>query len=251
MSLINNFIQYCYEQGWSQTIYSSIIIVNYVVQFVFLMFYCKHFGLSRRKTFLAQLIIYPVMYYLMLILAWIENGFTNWGANNIVRAFVYVPLIDLAVAKLLKIKKETLFDLSAPCMAFDQALGHTVCPFAGCCFGYPSSWGVWNPVHGDIRFPSQWLECLVALVIFVYILVYAKKKDYKTDGLCFPIFLVLFGGTRFFLEFLRDNDKLIGNISNLAFHALFMVVVGAIWLFVHAEKENEKKRKAANKQQKR
>ena len=39
--------------------------------------------------------------------------------------------------------------------------------------------------------------------------------------------LMLFGGTRFFLEFLRDNEKVLWGCSALAFHALLMLFVGA------------------------
>ena len=39
--------------------------------------------------------------------------------------------------------------------------------------------------------------------------------------------LMLFGGTRFFLEFLRDNEKIFRGCSALAFHALLMAIAGA------------------------
>lgn len=241
MNAINQMLHFCYDQGWSQTIYLSVVLANYAIQLVFLLFYRKKYDISAGRIILAQLFIYPVAYLWMLVLAWIENGFTNWGANNIVRLFVYAPLINAIAAKMTKIPVNKLNDISAPCYAFDQAFGHTVCPFVGCCCGYPSTWGVWNPVNNDIRFPNQWLECLVAFGIWIYLLVYAKKTEYKADGSCYARFLVLFGGTRFFLEFLRDNDKLILGISNLAMHALFMVVVGAIWLLYLFEKDNRRK----------
>ena len=251
MEWVNQVIRYCYDQGWSNTIYSSIILINYAIQFVFLMIYRKKYGVSAWRIFIAQLIIYPVSYYLMLVLAWIENGFTNWGANNIVRLFVYVPLVDYVVAKFVRIPAGKLIDISAPCMALDQAIGHTVCPFVGCCCGYTCSWGVWNPATNDLRFPNQWLECLVALIIAIYLLHSAKKENYAGTGRIYALFLVTFGTTRFFLEFLRDNEKLVMGISNLAFHALFMAVVGAVWIFVLAEKEREDRRKAGIRQQKR
>ena len=250
MTAINELIRFCYDRGWSQTLYLSVVLVNYLIQIVFLLIYRKKYDLSVGKILLAQLFIYPVAYLWMLVLAWVENGFTNWGANNIVRLFVYVPLINLLAAKLTKIPVNKLNDISAPCYAFDQAFGHIVCPLVGCCCGYPSSWGVWNPTTNDIRFPNQWLECLVALCIWFFLLGYAKKKSYKADGSCYALFLVLFGVTRFFLEFLRDNNKLFLGISNLALHALFMVVVGTIWLFFLAEKEKESKRKAEITQRK-
>ena len=70
----------------------------------------------------------------------------------------------------------------------------------------------------------------------------AKKRNYVPDGLEYPVMLVLFGSTRFLFEFLRDNEKMFWGISNLAIHALFMFVVGIIWIIV-AKKKSETKLK--------
>ena len=64
----------------------------------------------------------------------------------------------------------------------------------------------------------------------------AKKQDYRVTGRMYPIFLLLFGGTRFFLEFLRLNCKVFWGVSDLALWALAMVVIGAVWLIVDRRK---------------
>ena len=63
-----------------------------------------------------------------------------------------------------------------------------------------------------------------------------------------PIMLMLFGFTRFFWEFFRDNEKLWMGCSSLAFHALFMGIVGLMMYVVirihnrrQAEKQAQKK----------
>ena len=71
----------------------------------------------------------------------------------------------------------------------------------------------------------------------------AKKENYAGTGKVYAMFLLTFGGTRFLLEFLRDNDKLILGVSNLALHALFMVLVGTVWLMVLYEKDQQKELK--------
>ena len=84
----------------------------------------------------------------------------------------------------------------------------------------------------DIRFPIQPIEALTAVAIVVFLFVRSKKKQYEPDGYEYPLMLVLFGSTRFLFEFLRDNDKMFWGISNLAIHALFMFVVGLIWIII-------------------
>lgn len=251
MTLINECIQFCYQQGWSAIIYDAIVVVAFVVQLVFLAFYRKNYGISLAKACISVVLIYSAGYFWMLVLTWIENGFKNWGANNIVRVYVYMPLICAAVSKVLRVPGKVLSDYIAPSMALQQFVGHSVCPVAGCCYGYPCDWGVWNPVKETRLFPIQWLECLVALAIVIWLLRQAKKEKYAGSGKIYAMLLITFGYTRFFLEFLRDNNKLVLGISNLAFHALFMALVGTVWIFVLAEKEKENKRKAGMIRQKR
>lgn len=232
MTMINDFLRFCYEQGWSKGIYDGIVVVAFVAQLIFLIFYREKYKITLVRAIVTVFIVYPIAYFWMLVLTWMENGFKGWGSNNIVRLYVYVPLISVATAKFLKVPSGKMIDYLAPSMALQQVIGHSVCPFAGCCRGYACSWGVWNPITETRLFPNQWLECVVAAIILVYLLRLAKREKYAGTGKVYAMFLVTFGGTRFLLEFLRDNDKLFLGISNLAFHALFMVLVGTIWLMV-------------------
>ena len=44
--------------------------------------------------------------------------------------------------------------------------------------------------------------------------------------------LMLFGYTRFFFEFARNNEKLFWGISELALHALLAGIVGTVSYFI-------------------
>ena len=238
--MINDLIRYCYEQGWSGFIYTGGALFTMAFQFFFLLIYKKKYGITLKKFIILFFISTPLQYFSMFFLAWMENGFQNWGANNIVRAFVYFPLFFALAAIIAKEPANKVIDYAAPSQALNQAIGHLVCPFAGCCQGYPCAWGIWNPVTETRVFPNQWLECIVALIIFVYLLHLAKKENYAGTGKVYALFLITFGSTRFLLEFLRDNEKLLLGISGLALHALFMVIVGTAWMMVLNEKEKPK-----------
>lgn len=230
--MINDLLRFCYEKGWSDAIYDSNLIITLAAHVIFLLLYRKKYNISLRQSIVAIVLIYPIAYVLMLTLAWIESGFQYWGAINYVRICVYIPLIAFGVAKLVRLPFGRIVDYLAPSMALQKALGHLVCPFVGCCHGYACSWGIWNPIK-DVRvFPNQWLESFVAFAIVWYLLRLAKKEKYTGRGKVYITFLLIYGSTRFLLEFLRDNDKLLLGVSNLALHALFMVFVGAIWLMV-------------------
>lgn len=83
------------------------------------------------------------------------------------------------------------------------------------------------------------MTIFAALLIFLVCVILAKKKAYPVDGRMYPVFLILFGGTRFFLEFLRLNVKVFWGISVLALWALLMVVVGIVWLVREKKKDPE------------
>lgn len=76
------------------------------------------------------------------------------------------------------------------------------------------------------------IESLITWLSIGYLLIRAKKRSYVPDGLEFPIMLALFGSTRFICEFYRDNTKIWLGCSSLAFHALFMAVVGIVMIIV-------------------
>ena len=118
----------------------------------------------------------------------------------------------------------------ATSLPLSHGIGHIACLFKGCCSGYAVAWGVFNPTSGTYTFPVQLVEAIVYLAITAILIVRSHKNDYVADDKQFPLMLVMCGGARFILEFLRDNDKIFLGCSDLSFHALCMVVVGVIWL---------------------
>ena len=239
---MNDLIRLIFSSGLSKAFYDTFFVLGFLSVLVGLLWYGKKLKFPPWKIALTVCTVYPLVVLWMFIMFWMESGFTTWGGNNIVRIFVYVPLIGLPVAKLLKLDtKKTLALLSfAPLLV--HGMSHFGCIFAGCCQGYPSSFGIYNPIFQDIRFPIQPIEAVTAVAIVVFLLWRAKKKHYEPDGYEYPLMLVLFGSTRFMFEFLRDNEKIFWGISNLAIHALFMFVVGLIWIFIYHKRRDASKK---------
>jgi prolipoprotein diacylglyceryltransferase len=246
-------IQFVNAKGWDAEIYYAFVIAAYFVQILFLLQYRKQYDISFGKSVLIISIVYPVGYILCVTIAWIESGFTRWGVMNIVRLYAFLPLITVPLAKLLKMPVWKVTDFMAPGLALESAVAHAACPFEGCCHGYTCEWGVWNPNTGTTLFPIQWLECFVAFLIFLGLVRYTKVSGKKGTGRVFFWLLISFGSTRFLLEFLRDNHKVIGGISNLALYAAFMTIVGLVglWVLSHLDEkarfEAEKRKKFAKK----
>lgn len=149
----------------------------------------------------------------------------------------------MGYARLLKDDWRRMLDFMTPAFPLTQAVAKISCCFVGCCFGYPAEHGIWNPIFSETLFPVQLLEAAVALAVCIACVMIAKKQDHRVTGRMYPVFLILFGGTRFFLEFLRLNPKRLWGISDLALWALLMVLVGTVWLLRGRNRKRRRKEK--------
>ena len=118
------------------------------------------------------------------------------------------------------------------------------CFLGGCCYGIPYEGpfavifpeGV-NELGGVSVFPVQIAESLVAFIIAIAIVLLVKAEKLKHPV---PFYLVVYGLSRFFLEFLRyHNGKTLG-IAHL--YAVLCVLAGCIVLFILRRKENGRER---------
>lgn len=234
---MNAFVELIAQNNMSKLLYDIFFALGFVFVFLCVFYLGMKMKIKAWKTAIVVLTVYPAVVLWMFVLYWIETGF--FGGNNIVRVFVYVPLITYPVAKLLKIPFKEALSMVALGPVAVHGVSHLGCMFEGCCHGYIQQWGLYNRTTGCLHFPTQPIEAIIALLILAYLLIRAKKRKYVPDGLEYPIMLMVFGSTRFLCEFLRDNEKLIWGISNLAFHALFMFVVGMIWIIVAKRKKKK------------
>jgi len=167
----------------------------------------------------------------MNIVMWANSGFREFGDRNVAVVFVYIPVIAWLLSKIFRERYEAVSDQLAFTAMLMYGFGRWGCVFFGCCYGYPCSWGIYNPWKDAYLFPVAILESVIALTLVGVLLYLSKKQNYKPTGRLLPILLTVYGILRFFIEFLHDNEKVLFGCSKLAFHALFMAIVGAIlWM---------------------
>ncbi|MBR4768657.1 MAG: prolipoprotein diacylglyceryl transferase [Lachnospiraceae bacterium] len=226
------------QAGLSGLFYNIFFFGGFVGLTIYNISVARNYGLSILKAIILTVLVYAASVGWMFVLFWIFTG--RWGGNNIVRIFIWVPVFALPVAMLLKIKWLTACDFISPCLCINHGIAHLGCIFAGCCHSFRWDNGVFNPQLHYKTFPIQPIEAIVAIFIAVFIAIREKRKNYQTDGLSIPIMLMMFGYSRFLLEFARDNEKLFWNISELALHALLAGIVGTVSYFI-VKKYNQKK----------
>ena len=153
--------------------------------------------------------------------------------------FVWVPLLAVGLSRMFKVDWTAECCIHAASLPLSHGIGHIACLFKGCCSGYAASWGVYNPRCDGITFPIQLIESLASLTIAIILMVRTYKNNYVASEKEYPLMLVMYGGVRFVLEFFRDNEKIVLGCSGLAFHALFMLLVGIVWLVRIKKKAEE------------
>lgn len=227
---MKNILTVIYSGGYAGLFYYGFHVLGFLGVGLFVARNAPKMGISKKTAVLTVAVVYPLLYLWNMVICWVEHGFTNFGSNNIVRLFVYLPLALYPASKVNKVPYTRLCQLIAPVPCIAHGISHLGCVFEGCCRGYPCPWGLYNVYTQERCFPSQWLEAFVALAIVGMLQIRSRKRNWGLDSRAMPLMLFSFGGTRFFLEFLRDNTKLFWNISDLALHALFCALVGGVWL---------------------
>ena len=142
--------------------------------------------------------------------------------------------LAVAIAKWrLGIRRST-GDLFALALPAGEAVGRIGCFFNGCCYGVPShvAWAVYQ--HGAWRHPAQLYSALAAAAIFGTL--FALRDRMLREGDLFKLYLVLYGASRFGLEFLRERNLAFGGLSLAQWVCLEMAMVASLALVVSSRR---------------
>lgn len=150
------------------------------------------------------------------------RAFSGGDVNYFGTALVS-PLIFLFLCYALKIAPFEHLDLFTPAYALALFFFKTACLTHGCCEGIVCSFGYVLEGETVRRFPIQALEMLFALLIFLFLLRYRKKAKPCTMR---PMFLILYSATRFFAEFLRVDEIMVGALDVYQLLSLAGLVIG-------------------------
>ena len=136
-------------------------------------------------------------------------------------------LAAVIAKKRMGIKRST-GDLFALALPAGEAVGRIGCFFNGCCYGtvYNGPLAVYQ--HGAWRQPAQFYSSAAALLTFVALLLLRNRMPKEGD--LFKLYLVLFGVTRFGLEFIRERPLVLGDLSLMQIVCLELFAAGLVAL---------------------
>lgn len=189
--------------------------------------------LLRRKTFpQVQIWKYPLISILLtfagvagaMLMHFVESG--HFGGTSFFGAILFVPVLMLP-ALLLRVPYGTLMALCAPAECLMLAFMKVDCLISDCCIGK------YLPAL-DFQFPSQIVEMLTALVIMLILL--QLERNPKNRNTLYAYYLLLYGATRFVLNWFRYGIKpFVWILPAGNFWSIVAIVFGLLWLAVEAK----------------
>ncbi len=151
-------------------------------------------------------------------------------------------VVALVLARRYGLAMWTTADLFAPGIALGHVIGRFGCLLAGCCYGTPTSmpWGITftNPVAatnvgtplGIPLHPTQLYDAGAELLI-LFVLLLTERRGRPFAGRTFWLYIVLYGLSRFVIEFFRGDDRgILMGVSTSQFVSLIAVPVAVAML---------------------
>ena len=130
-------------------------------------------------------------------------------------------------------------DACAPAIALGQAIGRLGCQAAGdgdwgtettlpWGMAYPYAVVGWDKPPGVRVHPTPLYEAAAYAAIFA--LLWRRRREPAPDGTSLALYLVLSGTTRFLVEFVRVNPRVVFGLTEAQLVSLALIVIGAWWL---------------------
>ena len=220
-------------------IYYGFHILGFIASLCYLYWVFPKYQVNRFRGFGLAACTYLTAYALMLVLFWIITG--SFGGQNVIRIFLFLPLILWLYANTFDVDFKKSLDFAAPVLCIAQAFGKIGCTISGCCESrWQVSWGVYNPYTETRLFPVQIAEGITAFIIAIAVILIAARKNFRSGGRTMAWMWVMFGPTRVIWEFFRANEKLFWGLSELSLWSIALTVAGVIWLSLDKRQGDEK-----------
>jgi phosphatidylglycerol:prolipoprotein diacylglycerol transferase len=166
----------------------------------------------------------------------------SWRAAGV----YYAGFLAAVVTALIYVRRNGLplgrtADITAPVLALGQSVGRVGCLAAGCCYGRvtdvpwaitfhdPRAAAITGVPLGQALHPTQFYLSLNALALSGLLLLLWRLRRARgwPAGIVFWSYVALYSGSRFVLEYFRDDPRgSVGSLSTSQFIGIFGVVVG-------------------------
>ena len=157
--------------------------------------------------------------------------FLGQSADNFVSNIYPFPILFVLTAILLKTSPLKALDYTAPIQIIGLIFFKIACFCCGCCYGYECASPFYNQTNQRYEMPVQLIELACAILMFAIILIMRKRRH--KPGLLYATFMLMYCGTRFCSEFLRDDfPPVLGRMNGYHIQLIIGFLLGAISLLI-------------------
>ena len=161
----------------------------------------------------------------------IEN--LSFGGRSFYGAVFFVPLVFLLLPYAIKMPYGQIMDFCAPAECIMLSFMKVQCLVTGCCAGRTL---FVNELGEAVLFPSQLVELIAAYAIGMALMILSMQEKHKEK--IYPWYLILYGASRFVLNFFRAEWELYsGGIPPLGtIWSVVAVAIGICWIIYYNKK---------------
>lgn len=161
----------------------------------------------------------------------ISEMFLKTTDDNYFSNIFVVPIASFIMALIIKITPSLFVDVTALCCSVSLIFFKVACYFCGCCNGVEYDGIFYNQSKEQFQVPIQLIELACAVVMFILLAILFKFK--KAKGNLFPLFMIMYCGSRFCSEFWRgDYPTIVGNLTGYHIQCIIGFVLGTIYLLI-------------------
>lgn len=201
-----------------------VLIVGSILMCIPISIQMRWYGVRIWKSIIVSIVLVYTGLFGSRLWYFVENG--NFVGRSFYGAIFLAPIVYLPLAIILNISYKHILDFCAPAGCLTLSLVKIQCLLDGCCEGIAL---FIDENHNYVKFPSQIVEMFTFLIIGGYLMFLSSKE--RNRGKIFLWFLILYGSSRFVLNFFRDNTSpyMLG-LSAGSFWSLLAFIIGFILL---------------------
>jgi len=184
-------------------------------------------------TILLSGIIGARLLYVMLNLGFYKNNpkeivMLHHGGLAVLGGVVLGTAAVFIFCKHRKLNFLEIVDLVSPYIALAHSIGRIGCFLNGCCYGLPSRFGIYFPVHQAKLIPSQLIESFLLFVLFILLRI--KQERAHQQGAIFVSYILYYSAIRFLVEFIRaDSQKLFMGLTIFQYFCIVLFAVSSLF----------------------
>ena len=229
---MRDFIQYLHDNHLADTLDTVNALLCLVLELFVGQWLAKKLNIKRWKALVLTVARFVFALVIQRAIYELHTDGAATGSGFLTMAYFYIPIVLAPIYLLMRIKWRTACDYLAVTLAVFQWPIHIGCIWKSCCNGYETKLGIWNANLGHYTFPIQIVDCIIGLGIALLLIYLLKKNGFKPSGKLYPLLLILHGLDRLLLDFARDTRRDLLGLTYAQFHAMFIILVGAVSLVV-------------------